>query len=647
MQTAAIQTAQLDWLDDPLGDVPFSTQFGDVYFSRKNGLLETRYVFLAGNDLPERLAVLQPYQTFVVGETGFGTGLNVLALWQLWRNCRPDNHSRLHVVTVEKYPLTRDDLSRALQMWPELADLSRQLLAQYPPPLAGPHRMIFADDGFSVDLWLGDAEICLPRVVCPRPIDAWFLDGFAPSCNPELWQEQVIAQVIRLSGVGTTFASFTVAGDVKRRLKQHGIQIKRPKGFGRKREMLKACWPQPDTDQPDTNQTDIDPPNTPQRNTSRPARSSTQQQIVVIGAGIAGLSCAWALARRGHRVTLMDRDAPLAGASGNPRALLVPKLTPLHHVSEHLHTLGWLSTLRWWSMWSSTVIEPTGALFLSTAKQPINPTRFADYPAEIAQIVKADYTQKHDTQQQDALWIAQGGLLNPAALKDRVLQHPLICFQHADVDQLQAIPCASKHLLYKLLSKGVALGTFDHVLVCNARQSVTLCPQLPALSAIRGQVSWLSQLPPSIDPPATPLSYGGYCAPLINPAGQANGLLFGASFIRQDDSTDTRDADHQHNLDLLREVLPTLADQLPPIHTWQGRASTRAQMPDYLPLVGAVADLPSVWVLAGLGSKGFSFAPLCAELLAAQMLGEPWPVSDRLGHKLRADRPTQKGPTQR
>lgn len=639
MPTDPIQTAQLDWLDDPLGAVPFSSQFGDVYFSRENGLLETRHVFLAGNDLLERLAVLQPYQTFVVGETGFGTGLNVLALWQLWRNCRPHNHSRLHVVTVEKHPLTREDLTRALAIWPELADLSCQLLAQYPPPLAGPHRMIFADDGFSLDLWLGDAEVCLPRVVCPYPIDAWFLDGFAPSCNPELWQEQVMAQVIRLSGVGTTFASFTVAGDVKRRLKQHGIQITRPRGFGRKREMLKAYWPQPDTNQPDTNQSDTDSSDTAQRNPSRPARSNTQQQIAVIGAGIAGLSCAWALAQRGHRVKLIDRAAPLSGASGNPRALLVPKLGPLHGVSEHLHTLGWLSTLRWWSVWSNTVIEPTGALFLSTTKQPIHPTRFIDYPAEVVQTIQTD-----DDHPSDALWIAQGGLLHPAALKDRVLQHPCIDFQQANIDSLQATStsiCPSS----TLFDHGVALGTFDQVIVCNARQSVTLCPQLPVLSAIRGQVSWLPEPPPSIDPPAIPLSYGGYCAPLINSANQTNGLLFGASFIRQDDSTDTREADHQYNLDLLREVLPALAEQLPPIHTWQGRASTRAQMPDYLPLVGAVADMPSVWVLAGLGSKGFSFAPLCAELLAAQMLGEPWPVSDRLGHKLRADRPVQQPST--
>lgn len=617
-----IQTAELDWLADPLGEIPFSRQFGDVYFSRANGLAEAQHVFLNGNELPQRLAQLGSHDYFVVGEMGFGTGLNFLALWQLWRQVRPDNHSRLHLLSVEKHPFTLTDLGRALAIWPELAELSTQLLAQYPPPLSGVHRLIFAEERISLDLWLGDAADCLPNMHSGCPVHAWFLDSFAPSCNPELWQSQILSQIIRLSAVGTTFASFTVAGMVKQVLRAHGITISKPKGFRHKREMLKAHW------SPDT----VMPSATKRASVATP-RLDPIQPMAVIGAGIAGLSCAYALAQRGYQVHLFDQSAPLAGASGNPRALLMPKLTPLTHVSEHLHTLGWLSTLRWWSVWqaNAAVIEPTGGLTLSTDKQPVAFDKLTNYPISIAQAYNATQASNasHSTLTTDALYLAQAALLNPAELAKTVLAHPLISMHTAEV--LRLTPEAASWQLHT--SKGDIDQQFQQVIVCTAMASRLLCQNLPVLHPIRGQISWCAAPKGS---PCVPLSYGGYCTTMQH-TGQSQ-LLFGASFMRQDDQNDLRAADHQHNARLLADILPDLAAALPPPHAWQGRASIRAQMRDYLPLVGTVADMPNVWVLAGLGSKGFAFAPLCAELLAAQLLGEVWPVSYRLGHKLRASR---------
>ncbi|MDQ1208696.1 tRNA U34 5-methylaminomethyl-2-thiouridine-forming methyltransferase MnmC [Acinetobacter baylyi] len=132
--SSTIQTAILDWQCVDGIDIPVSRQFGDVYFSKDNGLLETRHVFLNGNNLTERLADLKPYQYFCVGETGFGTGLNILAVWQLWQQVRPDNHSHLHVISVEKFPLSKSDLERALRAWPDLIILAEQLIEQYPFP---------------------------------------------------------------------------------------------------------------------------------------------------------------------------------------------------------------------------------------------------------------------------------------------------------------------------------------------------------------------------------------------------------------------------------------------------------------------------------------------------------------------------------
>jgi tRNA 5-methylaminomethyl-2-thiouridine biosynthesis bifunctional protein len=501
--------------------------------------------------------------------------------------------------------------------------LSAQLLAQYPPPLSGVHRLIFAEERLSLDIWLGDAADCLPKIYSERPVQAWFLDGFAPACNPELWQAQVIDQIVRLSAVGTTFASFSVAQVVRQGLAAHGITVSRPKGFKYRREMLKAHWPQFETATPTASTNSIE----------------QLLPIAVIGAGIAGLSCAYALARRGYAVQIFDQSNPLAGASGNPRALLMPKLTPLSHVSEHLHTLGWLSTLRWWSVWQQDhcVLEPTGGLSLNTAKHQVDFNKLANYPTEIAQAYSAtESSQTSDTALiTDALWIEKAALLNPAALADIVLAHPLVSVNlNQVIIQLQRSAGG-----WQLdTANGVLETTFQHVIVCTALASQQLCPSLPRLNPIRGQLSWCAAPAGS---PAVPLSYGGYCAEFLQD-GQPQ-LLFGASFIRQDDETDLRIEDHKHNAALLADVLPDLTAALPDSATWQGRASIRAQMRDYLPLVGAVPEQDGVWVLAGLGSKGFAFAPLCAELLAAQMFGEVWPVSAALGHKLRASRGEKSG----
>ncbi len=155
--SSKLQTAELDWeLVDGI-EVPISKQFGDVYFSKDNGLLETRHVFLNGNDLSERLSQLKDFEYFCVGETGFGTGLNILTLWQLWQQIRPNNHSHLHAISVEKFPLSKADLIRALNVWPELKPLADKLIQQYPLPIAGCHRLSFPEERFSIDLWL----VCL------------------------------------------------------------------------------------------------------------------------------------------------------------------------------------------------------------------------------------------------------------------------------------------------------------------------------------------------------------------------------------------------------------------------------------------------------------------------------------------------------
>ena len=612
----AIKTADLEWQQIDGIDVPVSKQFGDVYFSKDNGLLETRHVFLNGNDLPERLSNLQPFEYFSVGETGFGTGLNILALWQLWQQVRPNNHSHLHAISVEKFPLSKTDLIRALNVWPELKPIANQLIAQYPHPIAGCHRLSFPEERFSLDLWLGDANDVFPSMAKTSSVNAWFLDGFAPACNPDIWEEQILNHIVRLSGIGTTFSSFSVAGVLKRGLTQHGISISRPRGYKHKREMLKAIWlpaePGNTSDAVDT-QSVLN-----QNQPDQVPHAFKQRQIAIIGAGIAGLTSAWAFAERGHQVTLYDQSEPLAGGSGNPLALLNPKLCPIEQSHEHLMTLAWQHALQHYPKFQAFRPIQVHQLALKKAEDLLDLEQ--QYPADLLIAETAAYSAL--ITEYPSLNLTEAGAVSPHQLKDQILAHPLIQFVQANITKINP----EHNELFN--EQAQSLGQFDHVIVCCARHTAAFFEQYPVLKPIRGQVSWMENT-------AQPLalnqaySYGGYCMQL-----DTQQFILGASFYPNRDDSDVLLEDHVHNYELIHSVFPDYAQSLPDVRTWQGRASVRAQSLDYFPVLGKMSEQTEIYSFAGLGSKGFLFAPLCSEILAAQILKEACPVPESLLQKL-------------
>ena len=615
--SSKLQTAELDWeiVDDI--EIPISKQFGDVYFSKDNGLLETRHVFLNGNDLTERLSQLHDYQYFCVGETGFGTGLNILTLWQLWQQVRLDNHSHLHVVSVEKFPLNKADLIRALNVWTELKPLAEKLIQQYPLPIAGCHRLSFPEERFSIDLWLGDAQDIFPTIPKTQTVNAWFLDGFAPSCNPDMWQANVLDHMVRLSDFGTTFASFSVAGIIKRGLKQHGIQISRPRGFGHKREMLKAIWldtSQTETQSQDSETTIAAPPK---------SETSKQRKIAIIGAGIAGLSSAWAFAQRGHQVTIYEQNEPLSGASGNPLALLNPKLCPIEQAHEHLMTLSWQHALNFYPQFKAFRPIQVQQIALKNADELSGLVE--QYPENV---LTANTTLECFPETEfPSLTLHQAGAVSPHQLRDEILQHANIRIEKVKISRLE-----STDSQVTLWQDQQIIAITDHAIVCCAKQSAQLFENYPVLKPIRGQVSWVenSQRPLALD---QAYSYGGYCMQLDTAQ-----LILGASFYPNRDDAEVLTEDHVHNYELIHNVFPKYAQGLPSVDTWQGRASVRAQSFDYFPLVGKIQNFGQIYTFAGLGSKGFLFAPLCSEILAALILGELCPVPQSLLDKLNPQR---------
>lgn len=227
--------AQMQWHDS----MPYSTQFEDIYFSTDNGLLESEYVFLQGNDLTSRWQLLnkqtlQDTETFTIFETGFGTGLNFLCACKLWLDTAPQN-ATLHFMSVEKFPLSLQDITAALQLWPALNALSAPLLAQY-ETLLHTGSIKLSDNRIQLSLLLGDALQVIAKQ--KLTVDAWFLDGFSPAKNPDMWQSLLFEAMALRSHATTTFATFTSAGQVRRGLMSVGFSVKKRTGFGKKREML-------------------------------------------------------------------------------------------------------------------------------------------------------------------------------------------------------------------------------------------------------------------------------------------------------------------------------------------------------------------------------------------------------------------------
>ncbi|WP_271411087.1 bifunctional tRNA (5-methylaminomethyl-2-thiouridine)(34)-methyltransferase MnmD/FAD-dependent 5-carboxymethylaminomethyl-2-thiouridine(34) oxidoreductase MnmC [Pseudomonas sp. Q1-7] len=625
--------ARLEW--DEQGR-PLSREFDDVYFSPVSGFDETHHVFIAGNDLARRFAELPAGGRFTIGETGFGTGLNFLCAWQLFERCAPED-ARLHFVSVEKFPLTRDDLQRALGLWPQLAPLAAQLLDQYVAVHPGFQRFNLAGGRVSLTLLIGDALDCLPEL--DARIDAWFLDGFAPAKNPEMWSPALFAQLARLSAPGTSLATFTAAGFVRRSLKDVGFAIRRTPGFGKKWEMSQGRFTGEARD-------------AAKPWYARPRFAPARREALVIGAGLAGCASAASLAARGWRVTLLERhDAPAREASGNPQGVLYLKLsahgTPLSRLilSGFGHTRRLLQRLEQGRDW-----QACGVLQLAFDDKE------AQRQARLAEAFPANLLHRLDQAAASALagvalpagglFYPEAGWVHPPALCRLLGEHPNIhLVPHREVLELQR-----EDDLWSARSGDVTLATAPVVVLAGAAE-VLRFPQAAGLQLkrIRGQIS---RLPVTAESAGlgTVLCAEGYVAP---PRDGEHTL--GASFDFHSTDLEPTAAEHAGNLALLEEISPDLcrrlhADELDPA-LLEGRAAFRCTTPDYLPIVGPLADaeafatayavlardarqvpdVPAPWfdglyLNSAHGSRGLITAPLSGELLAAWLDDEPLPV---------------------
>lgn len=616
---------QLEWQDGQ----PVSRHFGDVYFSRAGGLDEVRHVFLRGNRLPERFAGLPGGARFVIGETGFGTGLNFLGAWQLFEALAPAS-AQLDFVSTELYPLSPAEMQRALALWPELAPLTDCLLAQYGALAPGWHRFDFAPRRVRLTLLIGDARATLPAL--NGVVDAWFLDGFSPARNPQLWEPALLHAIGMHSRAGATVATYSCAGAVRRALAAAGFDVRKTRGFGSKREMLTGEF----------------------RAAARAGVRMQPTRAAVIGAGLAGCAVASSLARRGWQVTLLERGAGVATeASGNPQGVLYARLSAHGTALSEVVLSGYQHSLRLLRrMLPSDGLAWSDAPVLQLAFDPREAQRQQallqrNWPHPLLHAV--DVQQASDIA---GMTLPAGGVLFPSG---GWVHPPALCQALAAAEGVELRTGASVSQLrhgnagWEAWDGAHRLLHADVVVIANSgcARELAQTAHLP-LHWNRGQVTLL---PARSDVALHAVICGErYVAPA-----RAGWHTTGATFERSA-SSEVRAADNVENLQALQRLAPALHAALDVQHLdaagLPARAALRCVSPDYLPLAGAVANmdgspLSGLFLTSAHGSRGLITAPLAGELLADMIDATPALLPTHLVKALDPGRfPTSAGPAQ-
>ena len=565
--------------------------FDDLYFSADDGLGEARHVFLQGNDLAGRLAAASQ---FTIAETGFGTGLNFLAVMALLDDipvCLDQPPCQIDYISFESRPLPANIMAQCHQAFPALARQSRELLAALPPSWPGLHRCDFLAGRLRLHLIYGDANEALAKA--DFLADAWFLDGFTPAKNPQLWNHDLLTAVGRLTRAGGSFATFTVAGAVRQGLVDAGFDIAKRPGFGRKRDMLSGRK---------------------LASGKLPAIPVLPASAIgIIGGGIAGASVAAGLMARGLRPHIIEARERLAGgASGNRLALQSPRLSVDHNLASRMSADCLSYAVRCSDAAAASIADKVISLDWP-AREAVRQAKFRSqfWPDDLMQFVDAATASM-----QAGIDLPLGGVVHPWG---RVID-PARLTGHLAMGAIthfgfQVVGMTHDDGKYHLLAGDGRRLTFDRLVVAGGADLAALHEMLAingiAIDVTSGQVS---HVPATADFAGlrAGISFGGYLTPAYDGYHE-----LGATFDRKA-NIDILPSAHLHN----RQLLPQgLGDRLPDPAGYGARVSRRASTADRNPIFGKIGD--DLFVLGALGARGLTLAPLLGDMLAAEMLAMP------------------------
>jgi tRNA 5-methylaminomethyl-2-thiouridine biosynthesis bifunctional protein len=664
-----LKAADIEWRQGS----PYSLDYEDFYWSLVDGLEESSYVFLQHNNLHSRWQKLgSEAQSFSVGEVGFGAGLNFLNCCELWLKTAPDN-CILHYFSAELSPLTKDDLDKILQQWPSLNSLSQLLIDHYPPTVKGFHNIELYGGRINLCLMLGDAQEMFSALgesidqrnsaYNKKPIDAWFLDGFSPKKNPAMWQPELCKTIACLSSSKTTLTTYSAASQVGKSLIAAGFSVDYLDGFAEKRQMISAMLNASLNDYP----TPVRGANQWHLNQSPNRPLNDHPSVTIIGAGIAGCTSAAALFKRGYKITVIDRHATAGqGASGNQQAIIYPKLSVRDDSLPRINLTAITHASRYYrTFWERGLGQQCGVLVLPDSPNQRHQFELLgqhlSYQQSLVRLVNNSQMKSISGLTLDSvqgLYFPQLGWLPPAMVCQELLKDLSIPLIKGDVDRLFRNPTSGQWELFDEQEK--CLMQSDIVVIANAHD----CEKFKQtdflnIQKLRGQVTELPVTSTSKNL-RTVICGEGYIAP---PNNASHGC--GATYNKGINSRELRIQDHQTNLDQIIKTDQGIGRALGTIklHELDGRANFRCTTRDYLPIVGPVPDVaamlenyqflrvdarkdssamgiyhPNLYVNCGMGSRGLGYAPLTAEVLAAEIHQQLGPVERELRQAMHPSR---------
>lgn len=606
-----------------------SHSYGDVYHSTAGALGQAEHVFVRGNGLPERW---RGRPSFTVCETGFGVGLNFLALWRAWRHdaARP---ARLHMLSIEAHPFSRDAFAQVLRrVAPEpLQKLAQQLISQWPACLPGLHRLEFEGGAVTLTLAFGQAATVAPRL--RASVDAYFFDGFDPKRNPDAWEPALLCELARLAAPDATLATWASSGAVRGALRAAGFDVKRQPGYAGKWHMTVGVRAAHVTAQPARSGSKASLCDHAWSQ-ARDADRSGNGEVIVIGGGLAGAGIAQAMALRGRSVVVIDPAGLTTDRShaGHVAAALTPVIARDDNARARLSRAGSSRAIARWA----GLPTPAAPVRCGTVQLERDAGRMASLDESLQQLqFPADWVRRVDRQEasllagmpvaRDGVFFADGLLVQPAALIPALLTTPGVRYvtAHAaalvrDGDSWQ-VRGAHDHLIAQAATVIIANAFGAQALL---RQSGLLepLPRLAQMHRLAGQVCML---------PAQALSGGprcivggeGYLLPAVGGA-----CVAGSTYEHGAPISEISAAGQQTILDKMSGLLHDVAPPPGIPGAMPGWAGWRAVLPGRLPAIGPLLHAPGVWLSTGYASRGLSWSALSGDIIASALCAEPLPL---------------------
>jgi len=617
--------------------VPYSTRFDDPYYSLEDGKAESTFVFLSGTDV---LTTADTKDHIVVGETGFGTGLNFLTTWQAWRKTNPG--ARLTFISAEAFPMAATDMAKAHYAFPDLTDLADQLREAWPPAEGGFHTRKFDDGRISLHLMFGEVTKMFAQI--DAEVDAWFLDGFAPAKNPDMWTDTLFKRMAQLSKPNTKVATFTAAGFVRRGLEAQGFQMKKTEGFGNKRHRLVGSY---------------NPSQQPSRPQAiKPATwsvtpASDTSQIAVVGDGIAGASVAYSLALRGLSPLLVAPEKNPADTL--PAAILAPQLLLANPVEKAFFHAAFFHAVSH-PAYQDAFASERGTKYVPTSAQ--EQQKFKDILAQFK------WGAEWMTSDSEGLFLPKGGTVLPANILE-FLTHGINRIS-CNVVQLEKnrqgwdLLDTSGDIITSAPTVVLAAGAHTTgILAASSLVGTSATTRHPLVRPRGGQLEYVSAAAISgID--AHTMTYGGYISAASISGVNGKIRTIGSTH----DKLSTVPAQPPHPTlaargTILAQCHGATGGVIDPDATMTSWTGMRATAPDHMPYAGPIpnwADVSDVcanlaidrklplprppkmedglYCVTALGSKGFQYGPLLGEYIAAMICGEPSPLPRILHGKL-------------